>query len=270
MIQRSFFWFLTILLFTACSSSKSTTGVTSESSGKWQNEAVVADGKNNEWSGSGLEYDKNTKLAYAVTNDATNIYVLLTTTDQMTQAKILNAGLSLYVDPSGKNKEITSINYPLSAETKMPFNRQATEKQDMQKINADALARANQYTLNGFFTGDGGYSVMQKNNGGVSVKMGYSASKELVYEAIIPFQALSKDKINTGENIAVGFKINGLPKPDMVGGDRPSGGRGTGRGGRAQGGGTRGGGRQGATGGGDMKLFEDTKYWKTFYVAGKQ
>jgi hypothetical protein len=79
----------------------------------WENTPVVADGILNEWSVPLQYYDENTKLNYDITNDQKNLYVSIRSNDEQIQTKMLRGGFTLWIDVTGKKKQITGITYPL-------------------------------------------------------------------------------------------------------------------------------------------------------------
>lgn len=299
MIKRTVLLLAIVLSLAACSSSKKTVDETDNvtnatDNGAWQREQVVADGNSKEWDKNNMSYDKDSKIAYKITNDDANLYVLITTVDHTTQTKILRAGMSVFIDPAAKKSETVAVNFPIGSGDGQGMDGgpriaseqqgQPGEKSDLQQMRAKALINANQYTLSGFSKGSGGYGITEENAAGVSVKIDLSSSGEMIYEAVIPWQSLFQRDFTAraGAPVSVGFKINALPKPAMGsgggggysggGGMRGAGGgmRGGGMGGR---GGRGGGGRGGVSGSGNytagQQLFKEVKVWKHTVIAHK-
>jgi len=296
MISRTIGLYAIVLSLAACSSSKKTVDDTDNATehGTWQQQKVIADGNSKEWDRNNMSFDKDSKIAYKVTNDDANLYVLITTVDHISQTKILRAGMSLFIDPAAKKNETVAIHFPLGSgdvsgmdegpRTTSVQQGQPGDKPDLQQMRAKALINANQYTLSGFSKGSGGYGIAEENAAGVSVKIDLSTSGEMVYEAVIPLQSLTQPGFTpkAGAPVSVGFTINALPKPQMSngGGGGYSGGggmRGAGGGGMRGGGmggrGGRGGGRGGAAGGSNytagQQLFKEVKVWKHIIIAQK-
>jgi hypothetical protein len=281
------------LSLAACSSSKKAGNDATAAAGTWQQQPVIADGNSNEWDKTSMEFDKDSKIAYKITNDETNLYVLVTTAFNASQTKILRAGMSVFIDPAAKKKETTVVNFPIGSgdaegmgmgqHLRPEQNGQPGEKPDMQKMRAQALINANQYTLSGFSKGNGGYGIAQGNDAGVAVKIDFNATGEMIYEAVIPLASFTQHGFTgkAGSKILVGIKINALPKPEMSGGPgggemgAPGGGMGGGMGpGGGMGGGRPGGGGYGGRPGGGnamamQQLFKEVKLWKNIVIAQK-
>jgi hypothetical protein len=292
MFNRTILFLAIVLSLAACSSSKKTVGDTDNATdnGTWQQQKVIADGSSKEWDKNNMSFDKDSKIAYEITNDDTNLYVLITTADHTSQTKILRAGMSVFIDPAAKKNETVAVNFPIGSgdaqgmdegpRTRSEQQEQPGDKPDLKQIRAKALINANQYNLSGFSKGNGGYGINQENAAGVSVKIDINSSSEMVYEVVIPLQSLIQRAftVRAGTPISVGFKINALPKPAMSGGGGGgySGGggmRGAGGGGMGGRGGRGGGGRGGTSGGGNytagQKLFKEVKVWKHIVIAQK-
>jgi hypothetical protein len=303
MINRTMLFLAIGLSLAACSSSKKTVDETDNAPDKgiWQQQKVIADGKSKEWDLHNMSFDNDSKISYEITNDDTNLYVLITTIDRTSQTKILRAGMSVFIDPAAKKNETEAVNFPIGSgdapgmdegQRTTPVQQgQPGDKPDLQQMRAKALINANQYTLSGFSKGSGGYGINEENAAGVTVKIDIDSSGEMVYEAVLPMRSLIQHGFTTraGAPISVGFKINALPKPAMNpgggsgysgggGGMRGGGGggmRGGGMGGRGMGGGGMrgGGGRGGTSGGGNytarQQLFKEVKVWKHLVIAQK-
>jgi hypothetical protein len=287
MIKRTVLLLAIVSSLAACGSSKKAVDDTDNATdnGAWQQQQVTADGNSKEWDKNNMAFDKDSKIAYKITNDNANLYVLITTTDHTSQTKILHAGMSLFIDPAAKKNETVAVNFPLGSGDAQGMGggpriapdqqEQPGEKPDLQQMRAKALINANQYTLSGFSKGSGGYGITEENAAGISVKIDLNASGEMVYEAVIPWQSLPQRDFTAraGTPVSVGFKINALPKPAVGsgGGGGYSGGGGM-RGGGIGGRGGRGGGGR-ASGSGNytagQQLFKEVKVWKHIVIAQK-
>lgn len=288
MITRTIPLLVIVASISACSNSKKTATDKVTDKGTWQQQKVIADGNSIEWDKTALEYDKNSKIYYKITNDETNLYVLITTADNASQTKILRAGMSVFIDAAAKKKETVAVNYPLGSGDAPGMGEGSRNRQDkpgqpgqtpdVEKMKAQALIRANQYNLSGFIKGNGGYGIAQGNDAGVTVKIDFNTTGEMIYEAVIPLGSLTQEASipKTDSRISVGFKINGLPKPEMSGG--PGGGGGMGApggggmppgGGRGFGGGGGFGGSQGNESSAMQQLFKEVKIWKNIVIAQK-
>jgi hypothetical protein len=237
----------------------------------WQEKPIAIDGNNEDWHSPYTYSDNKIKIEYEFSNDSENLYISLKTSDRMTELKILDAGMQVWIDCAGKKDKTTGIVNPLeNAEPVMPGKGSAEQNGNSNNGSAQAFQKliigAGDYSLLGFNSCDGSYSTSQKNNCDIKVKIGMNKNGELVWEAALPFRSFSNVAINkarAGQAIGIGFEINALQKFDKSSMAQSGGQRG-GHGG--MGGGRRGGGGQGGGMGGSgsedrARLFETTETW---------
>jgi hypothetical protein len=244
--------------------------------------SLTVDGKDGDWPAEGLQHDKGGAIDYAVLRNAGNIFVLIRTGSTQIQAKMLKAGMTLFVDAEGKKKTTTGLQFPLP---KKDDDQSPDPGMDLNALRMMGLARSNEYALKKFKDGNGTYPLGTKNPAGVEVAMAIDDKGRLVYEALIPFTAfwgtpepVESDK---GRSLDVGIFINALPEPHVLAGleGGPAGG-GTPPGGVASPRGSRGGGPAGAglpdatpsTAGGKANTesiqdaFKPTRIWVTVAI----
>jgi len=85
-----FIFLLSIVLLQGCASLPKITAITKGDT---------------EISGSSGQYDSESKIKYNVEHDSANVYLHLSTADFISQVKILNFGLTVYIDKTGKKKK---------------------------------------------------------------------------------------------------------------------------------------------------------------------
>ncbi len=223
----------------------------------WQKSPVKADGIPNEWSKPLKHYDTNTKIQYTFSNDWQNMYICIRATDDITQKKILRGGMVVWIDTTGKNKERTSITYPLPDLTTKsePENERSNQDGDSYRPKRKFHNDHNEMQLNGFKPPVGGLVPLQ-NVDGIYVNLNVDSLDILTYEAVIPFRTFYRDSLQMSDSSRVmSFKIviNGLPsgkKADQGADNSAASSMGSntmGGGGRPGGGGSRGG-KGGGTG----------------------
>lgn len=195
---------------------KNTVEKHSKSELNWQDSPLTVDGRSDEWDKSQMEFDGKSNIAYKFTNNANNIYVLLITYDSRTQMKILNGGMSFCIDPAGKKEENAVIDYPFKAQNRSPYFQRVSNN-GMKDEKQSTIINAGEYVLRGFKTGDRSYSILEKNQAGIQVKIGIDSMNEMVYEAIIPLAGIynGKNAAAAGRSFSLGFKINGLSQSDI-------------------------------------------------------
>lgn len=182
----------------SCSTSKNATPT--RLAGNWQPVPIIVDGKNNDWPTPHPDYDEKAMLGYAVSNDKDNLYIIVETGDLATQLKILQGGLTVWIDRKAEKNEETAINYPIPAESK---NGKTTAKRrpnmygsgpDKVRIMledrvAELLKEAKEFSLQGFKACNLQYPIEATDSCGVTVRMAIDADNELVWEAVIPFKS---------------------------------------------------------------------------------
>ncbi|OOQ59505.1 hypothetical protein [Mucilaginibacter pedocola] len=257
--------------------------------------AIVIDGKLNDW-GDSLRYlNEEKKIPYTIANDNNNIYVALRISDHAEQRRALMAGITFSIDPKGKKKETFSVTFPYTDPEAMPAERvqapptdgqppQPGSDDDRQERMQALLTRTKQIKATGF--ADVLNEVMTTaNTYGIKTALGIDNEGFLVFEAAVPISMLHVDKPEKNE-WAFNIKINGFSRPKD--GDRPEGGRGGGmggpggmggmgggRGGMGGGGGRRGGGGMRGNRGGDGGSYNRSEaskpvdFWEKYYLAGK-
>jgi len=260
--------------------------------GTWQPSPIAIDGDSKDWPSPYPNYDSKAMVAYATSNDKENLYITMETGDEITQVKILKQGMTVSIDTSGKKDPQFNINYPLQNDNDplelpkgadKPTNQQALAMGSMlNKQIIKASQDANQFTLEGFGSCNGGFMVSQTSPCGIKVKVRMDEYNELVWEAVVPFKAIyNKDVITEaemGKPISVCFAVKAFKKENKNTSDNSNGGmnqQSSGMGGRGGGMGGGGGGRGGGGKGGGRTavenpmdhLYEKTKTWKVFGIA---
>jgi hypothetical protein len=278
---------LFILCF-SCAGSKHS-GAKDTLPGTWQAQPIVIDGDSKDWPSPYPNYDAKAMVAYATSNDKQNLYITMETGDELTQMKILKQGMDVIIDTNGKKDGQLSINYPLENDNEdIDLKRDAMAKKDpngyesrklQQKIN-NSIQSANQFTLEGFSSCNGGYVVTQSAPCGIKVRARIDEYKELVWEAVVPFKMIyNRDSISAsdaGKPISVCFLIKPFvheKKPDSNGGGSGNGG--------SMSNGMGGAGRNSNMGGGGKNagkrpaqdplehMYEKTKTWKQLVLASQ-
>lgn len=275
---------LVCVLFLSCNTSRKAAGGSKLPQGAWQPTPIAIDGDSKDWPSPYPNFDSKAKIAYASSNDGQYLYVTFQTGDELTQAKIMKAGMQLTIDTTGRKDAQFTIKYPLE-NTLVDYDLSSINEpgKDMalqmaKKTNQfvkKALEQANQLSVDGFKDCKGGYTISQPQACGIKVKMRLDEYKELVWEAAIPFAAIYGKTTLTpadfGKPLAICFEMKGMPKPKDEGVQNVNNNMSTGasglRGGMAQGG------MQGAPQGGMnnadplQQLYSNTKTWKQFKLA---
>ena len=198
-------------------------------------------------------------VLYCIFNDDKNIYFESKITESIDQNKILQMGLTLWVNTDGKSHKINGIKFPVGAKFSREFIRQNAGQQNNPLVRVTPLSVANTIQLVGF------RDVEEKrfpsdNTDNIRGSVKYDNDGNLLYSLIIPRSKLpAAVKSKDGKDVPITFAMEygampaegGRPGGQM--GDAPSSGGG-GRSGGGGSGGRSGGGRSGgggSIGGGD-------------------
>lgn len=208
----------------------------------WQAKPVNVDGDDAEWAIPLRFYDNTSKLQYTVTNDNSNLYLCIRATDEQSQAKIIRAGMQVWIDTTGKNKHQVGILYPISNPEKGA--KPSTASHSMEK----RLTELNDVQLTGFKASVAGLTSVLDHSA-VNLKMKMDNKGILIYELMIPFKTFYKETLSPSDSskvMGLTIIVNGWSMQKNAG---RSGGGGSGMRGGA-GGGMRGGRGRSSMGGG--------------------
>lgn len=246
-ITRQISCFFVVLALTSCSSSmyQST----------WQTKPVIADGNPTEWT-LPLRYgDAKSGLQYNVTNDETNLYVCIRATERPAQVKILSSGMTIWIDPSGENKETTGIHFRLPV---MHEKKPAQEDITPGKTQGNTPAKMNlreeyelekpEISLSGFLPRYNGTFEASEAKG-AQAAINWDNQDNMTYELVIPFATFYTKDIKTLKDnpvLGVTIMVAALTRPQGSG--SREGGHGAEGGGHHNG--RMGGGGEGGMGGG--------------------
>jgi hypothetical protein len=244
----------------SCNSSKHTK--TKRLPGVWQATPITIDGSNKDWPSPYPEYDDKAQLGYAISNDKENLYITVETGDPATQLKILQEGLTVWIDKTGGKEEQTAINFPIpnpNKEENTRRNRNSANKntdnsnadrptpgqfqqgsggpQDRQRMAIEdrvtaALKDATDYSLQGFKSCNLQYPLIENDSCGIKVRMAIDADNELIWEAVVPFSAFYSKKqiarVDKGKAISICIETVAMKRPPGEGSGNQTGGGGGG------------------------------------------
>jgi len=274
----------TLVILTSCGSSRQ--AATDPGPSTWQRQPLTIDGSDKDWTKPLPYANSSEKINYSVTNDDQYLYILLETKSPQEQQKIIQGGMTVWVNTKADKSEAgaVGIGYPL--DTRIDRDRQLMQEAqpDRYKNNKPVtLEDRKDYALYGFTkdsTGSYGYAD-DDNPQGVKMRMDYSNEGDLVYEAAIPLSTLyphhNPSSSYAANSIAVGIFVEGLPPDAQVprgngggGGPEIGVGGGLGFGSFGSGGGlgiSIGTGSLIGGGGGRKQLFKSTQSWQVVQLA---
>ncbi|MCK5028214.1 MAG: hypothetical protein KAR57_01175 [Bacteroidales bacterium] len=210
----------------------------------YQDPPLNIDGSSSDWTTT-LDSKNNSSFSYGISNDNENLYIRININDQYVQKKLMLAGLTVWIDTTGKKKEYMGITCPIQkALPKMnrKIQNQAEWKKD-QLLEIDFLG----------FKEYGETYFISKNPYGVEVSIDQDQFKSLYYEMKIPVKSIYTDHSNLAlKTLSIGLETGALKIPSQT--NRPAvsqsaGISGRGKGGRGGGAGGRGGGKGGGPSG---------------------
>jgi hypothetical protein len=188
-----------------------------EVASQWRSVEIKIDGADSEWAGA-LTYLEKEKLAYAIRNDSSDIYLCLAF-DHEIQRQATMFGFTIWFDPTGKNKKTFGVRYPIGlfnfdSET-MPdpmmirdnpevFQSQvALMRGEIEVIGPEKDDR-NRFAVNGIF---GIHAVCVE------------APNAMIYELKIPLQVAPGRTyaagIAAGKTLSIGFEMGEMDRAKM-------------------------------------------------------
>jgi hypothetical protein len=203
----------------------------------WVSSPVKIDGKPQEWKLPLRYYDAGTKLFFAFANDDKNLYVCFQAPDEMTQVKIMRAGVEVYLSVKGKHK--VSVTFPLAQQTVPAASQNDNSGQQSQERKDRRTSFLVQNTLmevKGFETKNGFIPI--NDSSGINAAINWDENDKLTYELSIPLKewfGINYTAADISKDITLDMEINAVKwhgHPASGGGFS-----GKGRGGRTGGGG---------------------------------
>jgi len=147
----------------------------------------LLDGSIGEWPEEKFTTDKATKILYAVDNDKQMLFLAMNIPDKRVQQRIMQNGMSLFIDVKGKKKENRGVEFPLGMENVSDIGNMKVFGFD----NAEPVSQS------------------VKTEGTINIAMGWDSSYVLSIEYKIPLKMLegSIAELNN-KKISVGWKIH--------------------------------------------------------------
>jgi hypothetical protein len=219
-------WILIFLTLLACSQKIVNNNL-------WQDKAVITDGVISERQ-SLRYYNEATKLFYDLSNDDKNFYVFLKTNDQQMQIRILQAGMSVWIDTTGNKKRHVGLLYPLMSVKKVSYSHEKplrtnfdsvrNDKEHFHKLKEDFLSAENKQLMSivGFKNFLSGLTFSD-NIRSVTAKINWDSLQCMNYEAVIPLKSFYKERLSSDSSKVFSFSVvaNANRVPQGIEGPRP-------------------------------------------------
>ncbi len=185
----------------------------------WATAPIKADGRLDEWKNPLPHYNGDTRLFYDIANDDTNLYLAISSRDEVTQYRIINAGLHVTINTAGKTKNGPGVTFPVIDQDALYDYRHAPavnytptpqEKAAKQKL---LFLHAGDITVNGLKDVKDGNIPMQ-NESGIQAGISNDNTGMLTMELVIPLSRLDIPAENEDGVLAFNFRINKIDKKE--------------------------------------------------------
>ena len=169
---------------------------------------------------------------FDIANDSNNIYLCFESKDEMTQTKLMHAGMKLTLSTKGKGKHEASVLYPVSP--KLATQNEAGNGENSAAQNDPV--QSNKYSfrahfiqthsvmdVDGFATAKG--EVPLQNPSGITAAIAWDTTSNLGYEVVIPEKEFFGADYTAGNislaDIILSVEIRALPRSSLSD-DKPS------------------------------------------------
>jgi len=151
----------------------------------------VLDGNTTEWPEEKFKLANEIKILYATDNDSQNLFIALKISDKAMQSKIIQQGMSLYIDSKGKKKENRGVEFPVKDES-----------------NSNLVNRLDHMKLFGF-TPIAPFTQSIKTEGTINIAATWDSTNVLNVEYHIPLRLLETSLTELkNRKVSIGFKLN--------------------------------------------------------------
>ncbi len=174
-------------------------------------------------------YNNDCRVFYLISNDEKNLYINARFTEKSQQMMVLQSGLTIWIDTTGKTKTKLGVRYPLT-----PHDDFAGMKERSSRDYPGTEAYLEQppplpdiiqeIELLGFDGKKSSRIISANDSLYIHGNMVYNEYNDLLYEICIPFRVI---KYN-GPLLSIGFEVNNTFSEQQSPGNPPSGGRGPG------------------------------------------
>lgn len=192
--------------------------------GAWPQNKIVADGNESEWNTKSQYIDVPTNISLKIANDDQFMYFAITIPEQIHQMKAMESGIELWLDTTGRNKQLQGIIYPISKkENFQPMQFTPDQNFDFRQMQRQRLEQFNEIELRGFYGISG--IISNSNNYNVNAAISMDNQNIMHYELILPFNNIknSNYQVDSTSILGITLKVKGMPKMQMSGGGMPGG-----------------------------------------------
>lgn len=168
----------------------------------------TADGLQTDWKQPFSYYDGSSKLEYAVSNDAENLYVCVRTIDAGAQRKALQRGISLSIGSGKKSTAVMSYPHPEAADLRLLQTEAAQSAGGRQELVRMMLSQMNRMRISGFVN-LGNTETDRISSTGLQAAASLDEQGMLLVEYRIPFSLLPQTP-SPDKPLPVTITLNGF------------------------------------------------------------
>jgi hypothetical protein len=177
-----------------------------EKTSRWVDKPIVIDGNNKEWPQPyPFTEDENTKIQYAIANDAQTLYLTVKTSDAATKLKLRTNGFIILIDTTGKKLNSTLFDFTV------------VSKADVVQPDTSQLLNITDVRLKGTAGYDSTYKITNKKPGVTAAGI-LNDYNEIVVEIAIPFKCIYPnvaDHVSSESKLDVCFTFFGLTNENI-------------------------------------------------------
>lgn len=179
---------------------------------------IIIDGIYSDWKMPLIQPSEYNNIQYKVGNDAENLYICVRIPDKMIQRRIMNMGLSVFVDTLAKRRDKVGVGFPLALTEEQVQIISFEAQKDGIKIDDRALNQAyaavcQEFELLGLIEDDDTEKIRISNLASKDWKtaVAFDHFSAMVCEFKIPLRQLFKKEILYNEVISIGIRVNPTP-----------------------------------------------------------
>lgn len=177
-------------------------------SSEWRTQAVVVDGKTDDWQLPLRYANAATGLNYSVSNDDKKMYFCFTTIDRRALAKITMGGLQIQVAAAGGTP--ATLTYPIPGTIQPEKPSKNKQDNNNKKKEFQLSEEATSLQVSGFPFAQATTELPLINKYGVNVGTNFGTDR-FAYEASIPLEGLNFE----GKDLEITIILKGMPKSQM-------------------------------------------------------
>lgn len=153
--------------------------------------------------------DDKSGISYLVSNDREKLYIDILLDDPGAIQRTMRFGFTTWLDPAGKKKKRTGIQFPVEGAPAQPHNAQKTHNRE--KMMAEARQfKASRMKLIGFSGKDSEEIVNPMTDPQYSGKLTHLGREKLMISLALPLEALGGYDLLTAGTFSIGFETGYL------------------------------------------------------------